>query len=228
MRAETAATKQLTPMIARQTRRLIAAFSKDGIAGIDDPQIVTVNTDEMALALTRLYETVMPRFADQIFEEAAKDTAGIYRQLQDNWIAANTLKSITIEDNIRAAVRSALLRGLDQGLGTAAIAREINKLVPQFSRVRARRISRTEVNASASAASDFAAEATAIPLEREWLAVDDDRTRESHDAADGQRRGMREPFDVGGSELMRPSDPSGPPEETINCRCSVLYHRTAI
>jgi hypothetical protein len=35
---------------------------------------------------------------------------------------------------------------------------------------------------------------------------------------------MDEPFIVGESELMYPSDPEGPAEEVINCRCAVLYN----
>jgi hypothetical protein len=37
--------------------------------------------------------------------------------------------------------------------------------------------------------------------------------------ADGQVRKANEPFDVGGEELMYPRDPSGSPENTINCHC---------
>jgi SPP1 gp7 family putative phage head morphogenesis protein len=56
----------------------------------------------------------------------------------------------------------------------------------------------------------------------EWLATSDNRTRDSHRAADGQVRDITEPFDVGGSKLMYPGDPSGPADETIQCRCTVL------
>ena len=55
-----------------------------------------------------------------------------------------------------------------------------------------------------------------------WLATNDNRTRDSHRAADGQVRAIDEPFDVGGAKLMYPGDPNGPPEETIQCRCADL------
>jgi len=57
---------------------------------------------------------------------------------------------------------------------------------------------------------------------REWLATNDARTRPEHVAASGQIRTVDQAFDVGGYSLMYPGDPSGPPDQTINCRCTIL------
>ena len=51
----------------------------------------------------------------------------------------------------------------------------------------------------------------------QWIAADDDRTRESHIEVD------REIIPMGGTYsngLQYPGDTSGPIEEWINCRCS--------
>jgi hypothetical protein len=61
-----------------------------------------------------------------------------------------------------------------------------------------------------------------LELERVWLATDDHRTRESHRLADGQRVALTAPFIVGGFELAFPGDPSGPPQEVIQCRCTMM------
>jgi len=58
--------------------------------------------------------------------------------------------------------------------------------------------------------------------ERIWLSTSDDRTRETHAVADGQRVPLGSPFIVGGFALMFPGDPSGPPQEVIQCRCVPL------
>ncbi len=59
-------------------------------------------------------------------------------------------------------------------------------------------------------------------LVRTWNTADDSRVRHSHRSMDGQQRRFREPFKTGnGASLMYPTDPSGPPEDTINCRCVV-------
>lgn len=60
-------------------------------------------------------------------------------------------------------------------------------------------------------------------MQREWIAAEDLRTRAGHNTADGQLRGMDEPFDVGGVKLMAPGDPAGPVEETARCRCVLGY-----
>jgi hypothetical protein len=61
-----------------------------------------------------------------------------------------------------------------------------------------------------------------LNFERLWLSTDDSRTRHTHDEADGQRVPLGQPFNVGGFELRFPGDPSGPPQEVIQCRCTLL------
>lgn len=92
---------------------------------------------------------------------------------------------------------------------------------------RATVVARTEaigaLNAGRAEAFRAAAEADPeLELERVWLATEDHRTRETHRLADGQRVALTSPFIVGGAELMFPGDPSGPPQEVIQCRCSML------
>ncbi len=52
--------------------------------------------------------------------------------------------------------------------------------------------------------------------------TDDSRTRPTHHAAEGQRVPVGAPFVVGGFELRFPGDPSGPANDVINCRCTML------
>lgn len=59
-------------------------------------------------------------------------------------------------------------------------------------------------------------------LKRVWQSSLSDRTREAHQDADGQERGVDEPFEVDGEELMYPGDSSGSAENVINCRCDTL------
>lgn len=52
--------------------------------------------------------------------------------------------------------------------------------------------------------------------------TDDSRTRHTHRDAEGQRVPIGEAFTVGGFSLRFPGDPSGPPQEIIQCRCTSL------
>jgi hypothetical protein len=57
---------------------------------------------------------------------------------------------------------------------------------------------------------------------RTWISTGDDRTRDSHAMLHGEQRAPDEGWEVGiGGMLMYPGDPSAPPEETIQCRCSL-------
>lgn len=60
---------------------------------------------------------------------------------------------------------------------------------------------------------------------KEWSAIIDKRTRETHRAANGQRVPITEPFLVGESLLQYARDTSlgASMDEIANCRCSVIY-----
>jgi hypothetical protein len=65
-------------------------------------------------------------------------------------------------------------------------------------------------------------------MTREWDTSKDSRVRDSHEAMDGQVVGLFEPFTSGlGNQLQYPGDPDGPPEDTVQCRCAVLYRMDA-
>lgn len=87
--------------------------------------------------------------------------------------------------------------------------------------VRATRIARTESTGAFSfgALSALADEGV---THKEWVATEDPRTRPTHVAADGQVVPLTQPFQVGTSLLMFPGDPSGPANETIQCRCTLV------
>jgi len=58
---------------------------------------------------------------------------------------------------------------------------------------------------------------------REWVALLDNSTRDTHARADGQERGLQ-PFNVGNSKLKYPGDTSlgADIKEIINCRCGAF------
>jgi hypothetical protein len=91
---------------------------------------------------------------------------------------------------------------------------------------RASTIARTEGLALSQFGQDLAVTESGLTLEKEWVAQRDGLTRDTHRLADGQRINKNGFFNVGGYNMLYPSDNSGgaPAGETINCRCSVIYH----
>lgn len=108
-----------------------------------------------------------------------------------------------------------------------ALQRESTDAVKQLQRdqseweTRANRIARTETTAAynAGAQAAYIEEGAGV---KQWLATADERTRESHLDASGQCVNADEPFEVSGYLLQFPGDPNGPPEETVNCRCTTI------
>jgi uncharacterized protein with gpF-like domain len=130
-----------------------------------------------------------------------------------------------IYDTTAESILDAILAGELDGEPVATIARRIQAATGgAVARNRALTIAITETHSASTYASQEAAKATGLTLEKEWVSAEDSRTRPTHIEADGQRVGMDEPFNVGGYELQYPGDPSGPPEETIRCRCIEIYH----
>lgn len=93
---------------------------------------------------------------------------------------------------------------------------------------RAQMIATTETTRAANAGALTAA----INAERElgtilktWRDSSDHRVRETHQQVDGTEMPLMQPFTVGGFPLMYPSEPLGPPEEVIGCRCDLSFRR---
>ena len=65
--------------------------------------------------------------------------------------------------------------------------------------------------------------ASGIPVEKEWVAVMDNRTRLTHRELDGQTVPIDEPFVIGstGETIRYPGDPEASPSEVYNCRCGL-------
>lgn len=141
---------------------------------------------------------------------------------------------VRIPDEVFQLVREAITDGVSQGEDVRAIAARVDQILTQTGSenwpARAKVIAITEVNGAANAgwyaSAVNAQKELGIRLDKVWLAAHDNKVRPSHRAADGQRRGLTEPFMVGGWPLLYPGDKNGPPEEVINCRCAAATKET--
>lgn len=118
-----------------------------------------------------------------------------------------------------------LTEGAQAGESIPQLAKRIRHLFQVASDTRARTIARTEVISAYNGASEatVAGYGPDVVGGKEWIATRDARTREDHRHADGQIRGMSEPFIVGGAPMTYPGDPIAPPGEVVNCRCTIGF-----
>lgn len=102
-----------------------------------------------------------------------------------------------------------------------------NRIGGQNSVSRAMTIARTETHKAANVSQYTRAESAAtdsgLDVVVEWISTNDGRVRDSHKNANGQKRHMGQPFNVGGESMKYPSDPTASAENTINCRCVLGY-----
>jgi hypothetical protein len=86
----------------------------------------------------------------------------------------------------------------------------------------ARRIAQTETTRIYNGGSSLAYEKSQLAKGKEWVSNLTGNPRPWHVEANGQQVGVGEPFVVMDEELMFPGDPSGSPENTINCYCGMM------
>lgn len=140
------------------------------------------------------------------------------------------VRARTIARSSGAAISEILARGAREGWGEDRVAKELRQRLGGLAGHRARAIARTEIGSAQNAAILALAQDRAARgerLEKVWVAIDDARTRESHNLADDQVRPLDQPFAVGRALLMHPGDPAAPLGEIINCRCAMLIRRRA-
>lgn len=228
--------RPLTAALSAEIRRVSSEAVEGFVEGGQAEAMAAVDrhSDRLRFLLNAHYSATMDIFGKRILDAAkstapveTKDALDAFALAQQEWIAVNgAAQVVAITDTTRRAISVAVAEGAVAGEGVAAVGARIAAATGgAIVRGRAALISRTETHSAAVAAGDQAAEATGLLLRREWIATGDDRTRETHAEADGQVVGLKDPFNVGGEDLMRPGDPAGSPELTINCRC-VVGHLT--
>jgi hypothetical protein len=156
----------------------------------------------------------------KIFEEE------IVNQI-DTFLLAEATKSVFLisqtDRNISARIIAA---GINNGLGTEAVARTLEKnFAGVLGQVRSAAISRTETGIVGSKAQNQGAVNLGAQT-KQWIQVADDRRRDIHEAVDGIVLGMNELFFPAGEAMEFPLDVSrASAMNIVNCRCDVLYSR---
>lgn len=154
--------------------------------------------------------------------EFFEDYSPEFRLALDTYIKSYTAEHV---QNIGETTLRSLKRLVDDAVINGATRAELSKAIRSHAGIdsitRANTIARTELHSAMAKSSLEAAKETGVISMKEWISVDDDRSREAHGEVDPVP--VDEPFIVNGHDMMHPGDPAGPPEEVINCRCVMTY-----
>lgn len=132
---------------------------------------------------------------------------------------------ISVSDTVKASIRQAMNDGIENGWG---IDKTVSKIKNEdLLKWQAKRIVRTETTRATNYSQLKAAENNKFQMDKQWIAVEDNRTRfglmpggHNHLGVDGERRDIYQDFSNG---LLFPGDPDGEADQTINCRCTLGY-----
>lgn len=138
------------------------------------------------------------------------------------WIKDHVIKfSPEVQQTTHDAVIKSLTEGYKVGETMDQLADRINNL-PEFNRNRAIMVARTETISASNAGEFESYKQCDFVIGKQLLSSHDSRVRSDHAAANGQKRKLDEPFDIGGYKLMFPGDSSlgAPAKEIVHCRCT--------
>ena len=137
-------------------------------------------------------------------------------------------KVVGINDYTKALLQSTMEEGVEAGESLIEIRKRIDSLyLQEIIPNRSYTIAATEVHEASEYGSYQGARSSGLTLMKVFLSTNDKHTRPEHAKANGQKVGMDEPFEVGGSKMMFPGDTSlgAKSNMTINCRCTHFYER---
>ena len=117
---------------------------------------------------------------------------------------------------ITGDINTIITEGYTSGKGINIVANMLTRRFDQLETWEAKRIARTEIHNSHNTGVMRIYEEVGVSY-TQWIAADDDRTRETHAEINGEIIPFGSKYSNG---LEYPGDTSGPIEEWINCRCS--------
>lgn len=209
---------------------LLRRLESEGLRALPAKRVIDLDTifapdDDDERKIQMIYEAlILERGADAAKQELALELElNIQTQTVQQFIKAR--KSVGLSgalETFMQSVRIDMAEGVGLNESLSEIAARVAKKFDEAEQGRVLTIARTETVSAYNFASVEAFRQSGDVDQLEWLSARDSAVRESHAEADGQVVGVTKSFTVGGASLEYPGDPSGPPEETINCRCVVL------
>lgn len=236
-----------TPRIARVIRQFREEFIRDMETNGKDAAVANLQMQiphqSIVRILDRIYRTAGIMGARLTYTEtsrlarAAQKAANFGRSAR--WIQAVLgflnhfmLRFVAaITNTMREDILRVLNKAVEEGW---SIDRTITELRSSgLIEKRARVIARTEIVRAANVGHRVGAQSLPYEVDKRWSAANDHRTRHSHREVHNHQTAelglFRVPIYRGDAptgaydEMLHPGDPEASPQNTINCRCRVIY-----
>lgn len=201
-----------------QTRSSLDIADKEGNIGVSEsPETLTIPAEvaKIVTAATSLtpdqIASVVAQANRSAYISAREDLLATYRQYLKDIPALVQRSAQAAINNLDQAQQS------DTGVVRMTISQTMNPAsveMRDLARDQGYQAAAVQNHAVLAAAKS---DPDADELEKLWIATMDSRTRDTHFAADGQRAPLKGKFTVGGVQLDRPGDPTGPAREVRNC-----------
>lgn len=200
--------------------------------GLFEPAVRSVSED-LARQMGNMYKVAYSQYGRLIEKQINKGkkdsgTIDMFEAALANFVKLYTGLKVTQIDNATIAMIAAQVQaGMNAGEHVDEIGNRIRSIGVTESKYRAHMISRTETHAAMNAAGDETARQSGRVKMKEWIPVNDYRTRRSdnsdYDHVNVDPVPITEKFLVSGEYLRYPGDPAGSAGNIINCRCAVGY-----
>jgi hypothetical protein len=225
-----------------QTNPVSDFIKINGVYNLINHLTILISEQPMGLAYLRCYTYVGISHAEWIYkkiENIAKkksfsdfETKSVPSYISEHWRKLMKLffdtqggdRVTNVTDTTKERIGELLSEAQDQNLTISEQASYLTDKLddPDFNRMRALRIARTETTTATNYGALLAADSSDYEVGKIWIPVIDANTRPDHADMDGMPAvGIDEQFEVGSSLMFYPGDLSAPAREVINCRCAI-------
>jgi len=235
VRLENIYAKRLKPILNRQYLNTAKLVRQGILDGVD--HAVNKERERLEIQLWNQYHrtgTVFSKKTFRIFEDSkikglvVPETKGPENEFWaelNRWANTTAAQQITkVQKTTKKVLANVIYHGMAEGESHREIAKRIVRTGRIATPYRARVIAATETHTGAVKSVDVAVASTRVEMEKEWLATMDKRTRDTHADVDGDRIAQDAVFIVDGMPMEYPGDPAGGADNTVLCRCVLMYH----